>query len=112
MSENHFKMFCFTNYDFLVKIRSQSTYYADPPSPHKQRDSSTGSEQIFVNLQTLMMMMFSAGSEQSSGQILRTLMLILWRDGDDYGRLCRRSFLGFEKAVYLFFLCCHAKIST
>ena len=46
-----------------------------------------------------MMMMFSAGSEQSSGQILRTLMLILWRDGDDYVRLCCRSFLGCEKAV-------------
>ncbi len=47
----------------------------------------------------MMMMMLSAGSEQSSGQILRILMLILWRDGDDYGRLCRRSFLGCEKAV-------------
>ena len=47
----------------------------------------------------MMMMLLSAGSEQSSGQILRTLMLILWRDGDDYGRLCRRSFLGCEKAV-------------
>ena len=54
---------------------------------------------VLVNLRTLMTMMFSVGSGQSSGQILRTLMLILWRDGDDYGRLCRRSFLGCEKAV-------------
>ena len=42
------------NYDYghligrpLDTMLTMSTYYADPPSPHKQRDSSAGSEQSF-----------------------------------------------------------------